>query len=201
MIMTQKELDSKLFRADQNGSLEILTQAIADGASVTAVDHNGYAALSMAVMSGHAHCVEFLISQKADVNSKSLEGWSALHLSAAHEHLGCMKVLLRNGADIHATCTRTFQEVDSYNQEVTVHVDGYTPLHLAVENHALKIVEYLITCGAELSLRNEDGETPLDIADNFNNTGMREFISSLLEQTKLDEHLKCDNTHAEEMHF
>lgn len=199
--MRQQELDKQLFRAAQKGEIDTLAAAIVDGANIAAVDHNGHAALSMAVMSGHVHCVEYLLSKKADVNATSIDGWTPLHLSIIHDHLDCVIALVENNADIHATCTRTFQEFDQYNQNFIAHVDGFTPLHLAVENYNFKIVEYLISRGADLSLRNEDGETARDIAEKYNITDMAEFIDSLLEQSNLDKHIKCNTSHAEEMHF
>jgi hypothetical protein len=42
--------------------------------------------------------------------------------------------------------------------------DGKTPMMLAVEAHQLDVIDYLLTNGADLSLKDADGETAMDIA-------------------------------------
>jgi ankyrin repeat protein len=42
--------------------------------------------------------------------------------------------------------------------------DGYTALHEAVSFDDVSIVECLLAANASVSIRNDDGQTPLDLA-------------------------------------
>lgn len=55
---------------------------------------------------------------------------------------------------------------------------GRTPLHVAVENNFLNFCKYLLLKGAELSIRDVDGNTPIHTAAAFGDAGID--VSSLL---------------------
>ena len=44
-------------------------------------------------------------------------------------------------------------------------IKGWTPLHQAARNGHKEIAELLIAKGADVNVKNEDGETPLDWAN------------------------------------
>lgn len=76
--------------------------------------------------------------------------------------------LLAQGADIN------FKDATRNND---------TPLHIAVRKKELKVIEFLVKQGADITLKNNRGRTPLDIANRFD----RPAIVHLLEA---DFHLK-----------
>ena len=57
-------------------------------------------------------------------------------------------------------------------------VNGWAPLHDASANGRDKIVAYLLKNGADLNLKNSEGETPLDLASSYDRT----TITALLKQ-------------------
>jgi hypothetical protein len=50
------------------------------------------------------------------------------------------------------------------NGEGTRRKDGKTPLMLAIENHQVDVIDYLLSQGADLSLKDAAGDTAMDIA-------------------------------------
>uniref|UniRef100_A0ABD2XKQ9 Uncharacterized protein n=1 Tax=Trichogramma kaykai TaxID=54128 RepID=A0ABD2XKQ9_9HYME len=120
-------------------------------------------------------------------------GDSPLLLALRHERKRIVELLLRRGSDpnlvnkdgstpLHAICSREdsdcdlaelfFKICDEAKQPVRVDARdkrGNTPLHAALARKHLKLVELLLTRGADANLANEDGWTPLhDICRRYN---------------------------------
>lgn len=51
-----------------------------------------------------------------------------------------------------------------------------TPLHYAVISMSLPVVKILVDNGADCNLKNEDGNTPLDIAIKLNLTAITKYL-------------------------
>ena len=62
-------------------------------------------------------------------------------------------------------------------------VRGYAALHYAVESTSVKMVRQLVICGAIVNIQNNDGNTPLHIVVNTNNS---EIFKELSRNTTLD---------------
>ncbi len=82
-----------------------------------------------------------------DVNKMSPSGLTALHQSAIDGNLECAKTLVANGANVNC-----------------VDCESWTPLHAAVMNGSLEFVRFLLSSGAKPGLKNDNGETPYDMA-------------------------------------
>ncbi|MFB0552482.1 MAG: ankyrin repeat domain-containing protein [Phycisphaerae bacterium] len=89
--------------------------------------------LRRAVLTGHKHVAEFLISHGADVNAKENIGWTPLHSAVLHDHIDLAKLLLKKGADINAEYGR----------------GRNTPLSVAKGVSSTEIVELLRKHGAK----------------------------------------------------
>jgi len=77
-------------------------------------------------------------------------------LAAEHEAQDAVRVLLRWGSDLEAC--------DSA---------GNTPLHMACRTKNLRIVQDLVTAGANVNARMADGCTPLILATHASHLGHR----------------------------
>ena len=85
--------------------------------------------------------VRRLVGLGVDVNVENSGGWRPLHHVAIYGHVEVARTLVELGADVHAVTTR-----------------GDTALHLASNAKAMAC---LLEVGAELSRRNNVGNTPL----------------------------------------
>jgi len=136
-----------IFAASQ-GREDLVQAYINQGANVNHQNLNGETALYWAVSQGHESIVDFFMENGANMNICTLEGCTTAHIAAANGHLDILFKLIRNGAYVNAQDG----EMDSV-------------LHYAVREGQSKIVEFLVkSCNAKVDVKNEDLETPLELA-------------------------------------
>jgi hypothetical protein len=92
---------------------------------------------------------EALMASGANPNDANNQGGTGLHIAAEFGHVDMTFALLRRDADLNFRDAR-----------------GWTPLHRAVDSRrcCLKTVAALVEFGANLRLRNQDGDTVRDLA-------------------------------------
>jgi ankyrin repeat protein len=128
---------------------------------------------------------EYLIEHGADVNAKN--GWerTALMHAIDHQNVYLALLLIEKGADVNLTGSSSLSETNfaplheagKYCYQVipalVAHgakinfqtgVSGRTPLHEAVYHHNKEAVRLLLEFGADPTIKEKSGETPLDIA-------------------------------------
>ncbi|GLU07653.1 hypothetical protein SLE2022_246030 [Rubroshorea leprosula] len=131
-------------------------------AVLNARDPDGLTILHYAAAGGKTQIVKFLVEEaKLEVDIKDFNSNSTpLHHAIFEEHLPTAVYLLEKGADPNAATTK-----------------GYTPLHYAAEHGPKKLIELLISRGAEINAMADCG-TPLQYA-----VGKRkkEFVKVLLD--------------------
>jgi cytochrome c len=59
-----------------------------------------------------------------------------------------------------------------------------TPLHFAAQVNALEVISLLVTAGANLESKTQDGYTPLDIAKMHGNSEVVQLLQNLLLKSK-----------------
>ena len=133
--------DSSLTYAASKGKLSCVKELIAAGVDVnTGCECHGNGPLLSAAMGGHNACLRELINSGADVNIQNKKGRTCLMFVEDEQ---CCKELISAGADVNIT--------DS---------EGGTSLLYAILNGNARIVELLITSGADVNiqskLKNED---------------------------------------------
>ena len=89
-----------------------------------------------------------LKSGQCDPNAIGLYGWAPLHEVVAKGDLDCAAILLQHGAVPHR---RDLVTRDS-------------PLHMAAKYGNTKMLRLLLGYGANLEVRNKNGEMPIDVA-------------------------------------
>jgi len=102
-----------------------------------------------------------------DINKQAEDGWTLLHWSVTL----CDKItkkLLEMGADLNIK-TLSF---------------GWTALHRAVFWNNLEMAEFLVKAGSDLTIKNIDGETALDLAINYNYNDIITYLSEEIPLTK-----------------
>lgn len=98
-------------------------------------------------------------------------GWRDLYSEGSDaEAIEFLTICLERGADVNAA-----------NDQ------GNTALHGAAERGTTKVVEFLVTRGARLDVKNKQGQTPLDMALGF--APVRESAASLLRDLMVKNHI------------
>ena len=131
----------------------------------------GESPLHVAVKRGDMEKVRSLLSEGANANSKDHAGWRPIHESMREgdNALRIIRLLVDHGADINA-------QSDS----------GNTALHDAAAYMTHEIIEYLVKSGADPSVTNLDGKSPLDISK------MPQYARSTKIQELLGKVRECD---------
>ena len=132
--------------------------------------------LTKAIHAGNATLVSDLLTTGANPNDVDSRGWTPLAQAAEMENLEIIEILLTHNADPNQPSS-----------------DGTTPLHAAVDiaidgtiqsggkqgDEPVLIIKRLLAAGANVELRNNHGETPLDWARNYRS---KKVIAVLLGQ-------------------
>lgn len=152
VVVDYSELDDepffilKAFDIDSDFLLTFLTMT----SSTTTNDKR--TPLHLACISDHLDEVEHLIAGKVSLDEKDALGRTALHLACWQRNCNIARILLEAGADLNALDLR-----------------NNTPLHLLCFGHWLtahkgyvKLVMFMIDCGADLEVANKDGHYPFD---------------------------------------
>lgn len=103
------------------------------------------------VIDGDAKAVSKMLESGVieDVNKMSPAGLTALHQSAIDGNLECAQALVANRANVNC-----------------MDVESWTPLHAAAMTGRVEFVRFLLSAGADPTLKNNTNETPYDIAKN-----------------------------------
>jgi len=187
-----------LVRAD----LELIQLMVDKGADIEVKDDKGLNALHYAVQFCGPEIVQFLLETekgKECVHERDYLQNTPLFYAVHKADLNIFQLLLANGADprardrdggtpfhdaaldakripmIHFILDSGLAEIDDQR-----HGDEKSALHLAAEVGCLDVVKVLTARGANLQLRNKDGETALESAERNERFKCAEFIQELL---------------------
>ncbi|XP_046961355.1 E3 ubiquitin-protein ligase MIB1 [Vanessa cardui] len=140
---------------------------------------DGYTALHLAAFNNHAEVAELLVRGGARPDLQNANLQTALHLAVERQHTQIVRLLIAHGANLNI-CDK----------------DGDTPLHEALRHHTLQqlrrlqdardpsllsgiahahdkkssasIACFLAAHGADLTVKNKKGQTPLDLCPDPN---------------------------------
>jgi len=153
--------NTKLIIACAQGDLEMTTALIEQGAFVNQQNFKGQTALYWAVTVGDISLVDILLENGANPNISDVEGASPLHIACANGNINVVYRLVKSGA---------FLNIQDEEME--------TALHYAVREGHLETVIFLINeCKIDMFLKNEDGESALDLAECFCDTNRSVYQS------------------------
>ena len=140
--------NTPLIYAETKEMIELL---VTSGADVNARDWRGRTLLHKASKKkwGDRETIELLISNGADLNAKNSDGATPLGFAVYNDRVENIEILLSRGADL---------KLRDGSQ------NGATTLHVAAWRSRKEIVDLLILKGADVNDKDNDGQTPLDLA-------------------------------------
>jgi len=168
-----------LTQAAAQGRLEIVKWMLDQGVAVDVTEHSGCSALTYAAHGGHIETMEELLRAGADPNHRDNDTESVLMWAADHPgNAAALRVLISAGADVNAMSdsgtTPLYWAVwsgkESDPEMLQVLLDaGADPNTPRVLSHAVYYgftagVAMLIERGADTSIPDANGETPLETA-------------------------------------
>jgi ankyrin repeat protein/uncharacterized protein YgiM (DUF1202 family) len=183
-----------LFELVRNGTVDLVREAIAQGADVNARDADGLTPLLLASTEGAdltGEVIDALLKAGANVNATiESNGTTSLEWAAQRLGPGAIKILLRSGAKLDAGDLMEAAGINQNPEVIAVFLgagadvnaraeDGSTALMEAAKNNRNPdVVLALLKAGADLKARNKDGVTVLMYAARENRNP--EVISILL---------------------
>ena len=151
-----------------NGDVDTMKLLLARGALSAAKDKQGFTALHHAANNGHVKVVELLLELGMDVNlCDNIYQVTPLHCVAQGylidptNRVAVAQLLIARGAYVNAT--------NRVNQ---------TPLHCAAEWGHPKIIQVLLTAGANPNALDKDGNTALDLATATRGPGLPPAVTA-----------------------
>ncbi len=152
---------AQLIAAVKTDRLEDLSELLARGINVDAINAEGDNALIYAAWEGKNDIVQYLLAQGANVNHKNRIGWTALLSAVTAGHLDTVRLLISSDANIHITS-----------------LGGKTALMAAARNGRLEIAHRLLNSGVDVNQTNDEGWTALFYAVWY---GHGDIVAKLLE--------------------
>jgi len=151
-------------------------------------NEDGETVLHYAVLGCNIEIIKFFLSKGLDINGTGGGGWSPLMTAVNDAYSGktfrngreeIIKFLLNNKASVN------YQD-ENGKTALMLAIDGETTLMEVVENSCvlfndserpnLEIIKLLIETGADVNLKNSDGETALDIAKSYEKQAVIDYL-------------------------
>jgi len=158
-----------LIDAAIRGDTAAVVDLIGMGADINGRDESGVTAIYLSVyLCADEKCLEVLcalLDHGADANIGRRDGFSPLHLACELSEVSAAKLLIAHGARVSAV-----------EQSM-----GDTPLHVAVKvpdrgGRKREVIRLLLAHGADITQRNTDGKSPIDIVTTSGDPGLVDFI-------------------------
>ena len=124
----------------------------------------GSSALHIAANSGSLDLVRMLLDAGADPNLRRKDGHTPFSVAVVARDMPVVEELIARGADLQAR----YDPHDRYPdplKAISLPRQGQTIVHIAAGNRAPHVIEYLYSKGAPIDWKNDQGETPFDLAD------------------------------------
>jgi len=142
-------VDDLVIAAEMNDPRVVLSLLL-KGVDPNLTDSRGRTALFTAVRENSLKALDSLLAEpRLNVDALNADGETPLMLAAIRGSLPAVKALVKRGAAINRK--------------------GWTPLHYACSGPDNGVAAFLITHGAELNARSDNGTTPLMMAARYGN--------------------------------
>jgi ankyrin repeat protein len=177
-----------LHQACADGHSEVVRVLVEGGADVGIIDFDSSTPLHFAACAGETSAIHLLLTHGwADIDAQNDTGATAMHMACRQGHPNVVLALLAAGANIHSLnvdqCSPLHRASESGHRNAAAvcsillkhgaDVNGLdcsraSPLHLAVHvgEKSMDVTRLLLQSGSNLSLKNSQFRTPLEVATN-----------------------------------
>jgi len=156
--------EEALRQAALDGILTEVNKHLEAGCMVDALDPDGHTALMFAAFNGHSEIVLKLVEEGADLEKRDFMDRTALLYASTGPFPETVKILLDKGAKPNV--------VDSD--------EHFSPLMHAAAEGNLSVVEILVEFGADLSLKDVDGDDAESFARQAGHQQVADYLHSIL---------------------
>jgi ankyrin repeat protein len=153
-----------LMLAAGENDLYLAQVLIQHGCNLNLLDHNNRNALFHAINSAfqdQSEMVNLLVNSGVNLNQVDADGLSPLTLAVLKGDKEIVRILLNSGADV--------------NHQVLK--DGNTALHYVVNLNKPELIQLLLLKKPELSIRNKNNQTPMEIAAGLSRTEVYQILA------------------------
>ncbi len=119
--------------------------------------------IHLAAYHGNEAQVVELLKTNPDPDGRDSYGGTALHAAMFQDNTRIVELLIEAGFDVNAVGPR----------------NGYTPLHDAVWGNNLPALKILVENGGDITIKDLDGNTPLEKAKSENKPELVAYLESL----------------------
>uniref|UniRef100_A0A8C8D3C5 Poly [ADP-ribose] polymerase n=1 Tax=Oncorhynchus tshawytscha TaxID=74940 RepID=A0A8C8D3C5_ONCTS len=140
--------DAALLDAAKKGCLARV-QKLCSPENINCRDTQGRNSTPLHLAAGYNNLevAEYLLAHGADVNAQDKGGLIPLHNAASYGHVDIAALLIKHNTCVNAT--------DKW---------AFTPLHEAAQKGRTQLCALLLAHGADPTMKNQEGQTPLDLA-------------------------------------
>ncbi|CAK1550419.1 unnamed protein product [Leptosia nina] len=193
MEVTEKVFSALLLYAIEHDDTKAVEKMLDMGADVNAQNSEGRTVLHEAITKGNLQIIEFLLKNGANVHLKTRCGESPLLTAISYDKHAIINLLIQCGAHLTSVDVKSIADLLSVAARSGVIVKfeslkiagadfnitdemGQTALHKAVICNHPAIVRYLLKNGANPSVKDVMGFTPLDCAQKLANKTIIGFL-------------------------
>uniref|UniRef100_A0A8C5CDP8 cGMP-dependent protein kinase interacting domain-containing protein n=1 Tax=Gadus morhua TaxID=8049 RepID=A0A8C5CDP8_GADMO len=178
-----------LHQACIDGSMEMVSFLLAQGAHVDQVDSEGWTPLHVAASGEHIEITDFLLQRGASLSAVNCDGDVPLDIAVDEATESLLQEHTRSqGVDLEAAKRLEEEQImldarswltEGLPRDTRHPRTGATPLHVAAAKGYLEAIKLLCQCGLDVSAIDCDGWTPLHAAAHW---GQAEACCILAEQ-------------------
>ncbi len=187
--------EKKAFSYIKNSDLGSLKKYVLDGGDPNLLDEKGNSLLLLAIMNNDLRAFKFLLENGATFNFRNEQGnpkerLVVMEQAAISENEEFLQMLLEKGADpnsldsylkygvllqaVMTTKPKNVKLLVSYGADINaVGPNGKTPIHSAIAIKNFEIANYLLDNGADLTIKDKWGNSPVDTLKMFGDAGIK----------------------------
>ena len=150
-----------LHYACYNGNIKMIKLLVGNGADINITNNNGLNILHLAAQGNQSTVIYYFIHKyKMNINSSDKLGNTCLHWACFYNNDKVLNFLL--------LCEKI--NINAKNK------NGFTPLHFCVLGKNARAIKKLITCGGDISIKNNENQTCLTLSIKKNDKEIKDIL-------------------------